>query len=290
MTVELRAGAFAIVFLILAGPASAQSIETRGGHCNDGYFDSDGAGISGCLEYGFQYDNTHIFGLGMYGATPETKNGSGTDPLDEVARIVAWYGQEFETDNGIHYSIAGRAGIEGGLADDITLDVKEFFHDLLGFGNTNLVSTKETTFIGGVSGWGRKDMLISQSDAWTTSFTPYAHAALGNDTLEGGGGIMLSLQPAGESESLALLMPKNGAYAPTFGGDGLGVFAGVRGVAIETLYDTYTNHFLAEAGVTAQWTLWDAAVFGISGSCTTEPYDGADKADCKATFQMGGLF
>jgi hypothetical protein len=85
-------------------------------------------------------------------------------------------------------------------------------------------------------------------------------------------------------------MPKNGAYAPTFGGDGIGIFAGVRGVALETLYDDHTNPVIAEAGVMGQMTFWDFAVVGISASCTTEPYDGADKADCKATLQMGALF
>lgn len=40
----------------------------------------------------------------------------------------------------------------------------------------------------------------------------------------------------------------------------------------------------------ARVTLWKVAVFGASASCSTEPYYGAGKPDCKATLQAGGRF
>jgi hypothetical protein len=278
---------FAAVSVISSG-AAAQDIETRSGYCNDSYFDSDGAGISGCMEYAVKY-GTDTFGIGLFGATPELKQNTPSDPLDELARINAWYGREFESDV-FHYSVNARAGIEGGAADDVAISIKEALHDVFGAGNKKLKSTRDTTFIGGVSGWGRHDSVLSESDSVSAIFTSYLHAALGNDTIEGGGGLMLALQPASETKGLALVMPKNGAYAPTFGGDGIGIFAGVRGVALETLYDDLANPVIAEAGIMGQMTFWGFAVVGVSASCTTESYDGADKADCKAMFQTGGSF
>ena len=43
---------FAAMLLLFAGisQAAGQSIETRGDHCNDTYFNSDGSGITGCIN------------------------------------------------------------------------------------------------------------------------------------------------------------------------------------------------------------------------------------------------
>lgn len=295
----LRAGAAVVVLAITAGSAMAQQLETRGAYCNDNYFNSDGAGITGCMNFALHYGADALFdtgsgtydtiGIGITGATPEQRSNAKTDPLESLGRITSWYGREFEAES-FDYAIVARTGIEGGAADDLAINIHDALHDHFGVGTKGLTSTHDTRFIAGVSGWARKDYGLSDSGSWATSFTPYMHAALGNDVIEGGGGLMLSLQPSGEAKGLALLTPLNGAYAPTFGGDGIGLFAGVRGVALETLYGDHANHFIAEAGMTAQATLWDFAVIGASASCTTEPYDGAGKPDCKATLQAGGLF
>ena len=279
----------AAALTLAGGSAWAQEIETRGEYCNDSYFASDGAGISGCFNFALRY-RTDTIGIGLVGATPELRsNLNGTDPLEEIGRITGWYSREFETD-ALRYAVTGRIGLEGGVADDLALGLKEALHELFGFGNRNLQSTHDTTFIGGVSGWVRDDWVLSSSDSLNFVLSPYGHAALGNDTIEGGAGLMLAIQPTDVTEGLALVLPKTGAYAPTFGGDGFGLFAGVRGVARETLYDDLANPFLAELGVMGQITLWDFAVIGVSGSCTTYPYDGVDRPDCKASIQMGGLF
>lgn len=277
------------VLLWSGAGAYAQEIETRGEYCNDQYFGSDGGGISGCLNYALRY-GVDTYGVGVVGATPEQKsNAKGKDPLKALGRVTGWYSREFETD-AMHYAVTGRIGLEGGVADDIALGIKEALHDLFGQGNKKLKSTHDTAFIGGVSGWIRDDWVVSNSDRFNVMLSPYGHAALGNDTIEGGVGLMLALQPSDESQALALVMPKNGAYAPTFGGDGVGLFAGVRGVALETLYGDLAHNFIAEAGIMGQMTYWDFAVVGVSGSCTTDPYDGVDRPDCKATLNLGALF
>lgn len=271
-----------------AVPASAQEIETRGAYCNDNYFDSDGGGISACMEFALNRDADTI-GIGLYGVSPEQKGDLQSDPLNEMARITGWYAREFERDN-FTLSWAGRAGIEGGAADDLAIAVKEGMHGVFGYGNKSLESTKDTTLIVGTSGWTRYDLALSQSETLKTMVTPYVHGSLGNDVVEGGGGIMLALQPASATEGLGLLLPKNGAYAPTFGGDGIGIFGGIKAVLLDTFYEDAANDYVAEAGILGQTTLWDFAVIGLSASCTTKPYDGASNADCKATFQAGGLF
>ena len=276
------------ILAIVPAPASAQEIETRGSYCNDNYYGSDGAGITACMEFALRF-GTDVIGIGIFGVSPEQKGHVTSDPLHDLARIQAWYGREYETD-GFQYLLTARTGIEGGLADEIAIGMRDAAHELFGAGSKSLESTKPTTFIGGFSGWGRTELALSQSEAVKTLFTPYVHGSVGNDVVEVGGGLMLALQPASEAEGLGLLMPKSGAYAPTFGGDGIGVFAGVRAVAHETFYDDRTNPFIAEAGITGQMTWWDFAVIGLSASCTTKPYEGAGTADCKATFQAGGLF
>jgi len=268
--------------------AGARGIETRGAYCNDSYFNSDGAGITGCINLAVHFGNDTA-GVGIVGATPEQKHGSKKDPLASLGRITGWYGREFDIGK-IHYAVDGRIGIEGGAADDVAIAEHDFFHSLFGVGSKKLTSTKDTTVIGGLSGWARRDYLLNDPGAWAVELTPFMHAALGNDAIEGGGGLLLELQPPDQTKGLALLTPLNGAYAPTFGGDGIGIFADARGVARETLYAAHANHFIAEAGVIAQTTLWNVVVLGASASCTTEPYNGVGKADCKATLQLGGRF
>jgi hypothetical protein len=229
-----------------------------------------------------------VAGFGLYGVSPEQKHNQEDDPLEELARITAWYGESFERD-GIDYFLAGRIGVQGGIADDLAISLKESLHDLFGFGSSGLESSHETIIVGGVAGTMRRDFALASAGTWETVLSPYAHAALGNDTLEAGGGLMLALQPAG-NEGLALVLPKNGAYAPTFGGDGIGLFGAVRGIARESFYEDLGYPFLAEAGAMAQTTLWNFVVLGASASCTSIPYDGAVELDCKATLQMGGLF
>ncbi len=161
-------------------------------------------------------------------------------------------------------------GIYGGAADDLAEDIRDALHDLFGYGYKNLQSTTDTTFYGGVAGWARTEYALGDGGAWAGTLSPYVHAALGNDTIEAGGGLLLALQPSGE-ESLALVLPKNGAYAPTFGGDGVGLFVGLRGVAHEILYDDHTSPFIAEAGVIAQATFWDFAVVGAPPPAPPSP-------------------
>lgn len=283
-----RAAVAALALAAGVPAASAQSLETRGAYCNDNYFGSDGAGISGCIDLALHWD-VNTIGIGIVGATPEQKGNAKGDPLDSLARVTGWYSREFE-DNEIRYAITGHAGIEGGAADDLAIDIRDAMHSLFGYGTKNITSTKDTTFIGGVSGWARTEWGISDSGTWKSMWSPYGHAALGNDVIEGGAGMMLALQPSDEDRPLALVLPQGGAYAPTFGGNGIALFAGARAIAIDTLYDDNANHLIAEAGITGQATLWDFAVVGAWASCTTEPYDGAGKADCKAMFQMGALF
>lgn len=290
MAIALKPALIAGLVLMNSGPvAYAQDIETRGGHCNDTSFGSDGGGLTGCLEYALRFDED-VIGIGFFGAEPEQFGGGRTrDPLESLSRINAWYGRAFDMPE-MDYFLSARAGIEGGLADDIGRELQKIVHNLIGENNRNTQSTHDTRLLAGVSGWARKDYALSESESWRTAVVPYGHGALGNDTIEAGGGLMLALQPADVSKPLALLLPRTGAYAPVFGGDGIGVFAGARVVAMETLYDGKEETFIAEAGVTAQATIFDFAVIGLSASCTNQPYDGAPKADCKATFQMGGQF
>lgn len=262
-------------------------VETRGGYCNDNYFGSDGGGITGCMEYAARY-RSHTAGVGIFGATPEQQGDLKSDRLDSLGKLSAWYARDLQY-GAWDYQLGLRAGIYGGTADDLAEDIRDVMHDLFGYGQKDLTSTADTSFFGGVSGWARTGYRLNDAGDWATSLMPYVHAAAGNDTIEAGGGLLLALQLAGE-ESLALALPKNGAYAPTFGGDGVGLFAGARGVAHEILYDERASPYIAEAGITAQATMWDFAVLGVSASCTTEPYDSASKADCKATLQMGGRF
>ena len=287
--------AFAAVSLLLAGisqatlQAEGQSLETRGDHCNDTYFNSDGGGITGCINFALRLDDD-VLGIGISGVEPEQfGSAKKTDPLQSLSRIDAWYGRNFDTPMFDSF-VAARAGIEGGIADDIGRALQESVHQLVGENNHRIPSTHDTTFLAGVSGWGRKNYRLSESQNWKSAVAPYGHGALGNDTIEAGAGLMLSLQPASEPEPLALLLPKTGSYAPAFGGDGIGVFAGVRAVALETLYGDDNTALIAEAGVMAQATFFDFAVVGVSASCTNKPYDGAPTADCKSTFQLGGLF
>ena len=136
---KLSAWLFAVSALCAGGSAvAAQDYETRSAHCNDAPFGSDGGGISGCLEYALRMDDMFI-GIGIFGVSPELKTSGGfrVDPLEEKARINLWAGRIGASD-GFEYAYAGRAGIEGGLADDIALDLQEFVHELFDVGLRDL--------------------------------------------------------------------------------------------------------------------------------------------------------
>lgn len=66
----LAIGAMLVVF---AGSAGAQDIETRGAYCNDNYFNSDGAGITGCINLAVHF-GANTAGIGIVGATPEQRH------------------------------------------------------------------------------------------------------------------------------------------------------------------------------------------------------------------------
>ena len=86
MAGQLRVTVAAMV-LAAAGAmaASAEDIETRGGHCNDTYFGSDGSGVTGCIEYALRWDDD-VIGIGIFGVQPEQLGENrAADPLDDLS-------------------------------------------------------------------------------------------------------------------------------------------------------------------------------------------------------------
>jgi hypothetical protein len=270
--------------------AKDKDIETLGAHCNDAPFGSDGGGISGCIDLAARYRDWSA-GLSLTGVTPEQKI-RGTfrnDPLEEKARFAAWVAKDWDW-NSTEFGLSLRAGAEGGEADDVALAIKDQIHNWAGIGNRELYSHNSTEFIVGTSGWLRSEYELGGFKGWNVKALPYGHGTLGLDSVEAGGGLMLALQPAAELRNMALVLPKTAAYAVPFGGDGIAIFGGLRAVAHEGLYGKLANPIVAEAGITAQTTLFSHVRVGISASCTTQPYEGAHDPDCKMTFQLGGLF
>lgn len=273
--------------------ANKQVFEIITTHCNDVLFKSDGGGVSACIEAGLRY-NEWQFGYGLYGVTPERKGGGvAGDNLRDLARFTVGLGQQKHTTwNGIagDYAIQGRLGLEGGVIDDISADLQKAVHKLFGAGFATPTSTKKTTFLAGVSGWARADGLQFSDNRVALKFQPYVHASAGLDTVEAGGGFLFALQPTSATENMALLMPKNGSYLTTFGGDGFGIFGAARVVARETLYSGLRKPVVVEFGTVAQYTAFDKIKLGWSASCTTKPYKGAPKADCKTEARIGYVF
>ncbi len=262
-------------------------------HCNDVLFDSDGGGVSACIEANYRY-NEWQFGYGLYGVTPELKNGGITgDNLEDLARFTVGLGQLKQTPWG-DYSYQGRIGLEGGLIDDIAGDLQKAVHNLFGVGFRNLVKTHKTRFIGGVAGWARVNAFVHNDNRLAIKLQPYIHASIGLDTVEAGGGFLLAFQPNSATKSLGLLLPKNGSYLATFGGDGFGIFGAARVVARETLYSGPTDNMrkpvVVEFGTVAQYTAFDKVKLGWSASCTSKAYKGVPKADCKTEARIGYVF
>jgi hypothetical protein len=279
-----------MVMLCSPSISLARDIETLGSHCNDAPFGSDGGGISGCIDLAARYDEWSA-GIALSGVTPEQKTIGGfrTDPLEEKARINAWIARESDW-NGHDYGLALRAGVEGGAADNAALTLKEEIHKLAGYGNRELYSHNNSEFIAGASAWIRDGLDMGGFRGWDAKALPYVHGTLGLDALEAGTGLMLALQPNTEIKTMALVLPKNAAYAATFGGDGIAIFGGVRAVTYEGLYEVLAHSLVAEAGVRAQATLFGFVRIAVSSSCTTRAYEGARDPDCKMSFQLGGLF
>lgn len=297
-------GLFGISIALSGGTATAETKSTTQvfeiitTHCNDVLFKSDGAGVSACIEAGLRY-NEWQFGYGLYGVTPERKNGGVLgDNVRDLARFTVGFGQfKHTTWNGISgdYAIQGRVGLEGGVIDDISSDLQKAIHKLFGAGFKTPTSTKKTTFIGGLSGWARADGLQFSDDRVALKFQPYVHASVGFDTVEAGGGLLIAFQPTSAKENMAMLMPKNGSYLTTFGGDGFGIFGAARVVARETLYSRTSGKLLGkpvvfEFGTVAQYTAFDKIKLGWSASCTSKAYKGAPKADCKTEARLGYIF
>lgn len=265
----------------------AAEVEIMGIFGNDSLFDSDGSGVTGSFELVSKIDQWRVGG-GIYVVTPELmkEKRPNDDPLAELSRLTCWIGKTstWRDQTEIHFS--GRVGIEGGVADDIGFHLQDVAHDLINKGSRDLTSTNETKGIAGISGWLRTTLVFGRLGASVFNLTPYAHASLGSDTVEGGGGVIVAIQPKREAAPLPLWLPKNGSYAPDFGGDGIGLFAGCRGVAHESFYDGLQNPFVGEVGLIGQATLFNSLSLGVGGSCTTEPYEGSIGSECKTDLRL----
>ena len=183
-----------------------------------------------------------------------------------------------------------RFGAHGGFVDDFTHDVRKALHDVFGSNTRAQRGNHALKGIIGASGhlWDTYD--LGRAAGTKAVLTPYVHASLGTDNVEGGGGVMLGFQPTYAGRPLPLMEPQSGAYAPFFGDDGLGFFLAVRGVAHDSLYASRAKHVLGEAGFVAQFTVADVMRATVLASCTTKPYDGALDPDCKATVRIGILW
>ena len=269
-----------------ASNLNKQIFEIMTTHCNDVLFNSDGGGVTACVEASYRY-NEWQFGYGLYGATAE-RIGGGTpgDNLRDLARFTVGLGQLKQKSWG-DYALQGHVGLEGGIIDKWSKKLQKATHKIFGAGYHAPISTKKTTFVGGVSGWARADGLQFKDNRLALKFQPYSHAALGLDTIEAGVGFLIAFQPLSATQNMALQMPKNGAYLAPIGGDGIGMFAAARVVARETLYSGLRKPAILEFGTVTQYTAFDMVKLGWSASCTTKPYKGAPKADCKTEIRIG---
>ena len=271
---------------IFAGEPGAEVVIS---HCNDALYQSDGGGVSACIEGAARF-NGWRGGYGLYGATPEFKNGRVTgDNLKEVAVFTVGVGKLQQISDGELF-IQGHLGLEGGIVDDLGKKLLTAVHSVFGVGVPALTTSKKTKVNFGVSGWARSNGWNLKQNNVTAKLQPYLHGSLGLDTLEGGGGLLIAFQPASANKNMALLLPKNGSYLTNFGGDGFGVFAAGRLVARETLYKKLAKPFLLETGLTSQYTINSSYKLGWTTSCTTKPYKGAPKADCKGEIRLGYVF
>ncbi len=276
-----------VLNLVFTSVGVCADVETLGIFGNDYSFDSDGGGVTESLELAARIDDWRT-GIGLYVATPELlkKKCPNDDPLQELSRLSLWVGKRFAWLSSVDGLIGGRVGFEGGWADDLGFELQDFTRDITGKESRNLQSTMDGTGLIGLSAWARTQWWHRTSGNAQFSLIPYGHASLGNDTIEGGCGLMFSVQPDYETDLPWLMLPKNGSYAPMFGGDGVSLFAGARGIARESLYGDLHEPWIAEFGITGQKTIYGALKLGAGASCTTKPYTGAIAKDCKVDIRL----
>ncbi len=279
--------AILLLSLFCSSATAYADIETMGVFDNDTFFDSDGSGVSGSLELAAKIDEWRT-GVGLYVATPELlkEKRPNDDPLAEISRLNLWIGKRFFWLPEVETLLSGRIGLEGGKIDDLGFAMQDLAHEMIDKGSRDLESTTGTTGLIGVSGWVRTRWWDWASGNARFSLVPYGHASLGNDTVEGGCGLMLSVQPDYETDLPWIMLPKNGSYAPMFGGDGVGIYAGGRGIAHESLYGDLHESWIGEVGIFGQKTIYGSLKLGAGASCTTKPYEGAIGNDCKVDLRI----
>ena len=270
-----------------SSPVFATENEILGVFSNDSLFDSDGSGVTGSLELAAKLDKWST-GCGIYVATPELLNEKrrNEDPLAKISRLTLWLGKTSRWEKHLDTQISGRLGLEGGVADDIGFFLQDVAHEWIGKGSRNLESSNDKKGVIGVSGWARALLADWQIRTQRVGLSPYGHASLGNDTIEVGVGLAAVIQSNQETVLPPLSLPKNGSYVPAFGGDGLTLYNGGRGIALETLYDELQNPIIGEIGIIGQLTFFGAFRLGAGLSCTTTPYEGAIGSDCKTDLRV----
>jgi hypothetical protein len=236
--------------------------------------------------------NNWRFGLGGYLVTPEMHGSKAPndDPVVEFGRLNMWIGKTIKWREATQFHLSGRLGMEGGVIDDIGFELMDAVHDLSGKQTIDLESQNETQGIVGAAIWTQTKLAHWHMASALCRLTPYGHASLGTDTIEGGGGLKVEMLYNRGNESLPLQLPINGSYPPAFGGDGIGLYAGGRGVVHETLYDGKQTPFIGEIGVVGQATLFRRLGMGVAISCTNKPYDGAVSSDCKSVFRVSYIW
>ena len=280
--------------IALPAPANAQTVrlkESYGAYCNDVYFGSDGGGIGGCIDLAAILSNDYYFALGAYQAGPESKSAAefARDPLNDRGRLVLRVGKVIRMGS-FDATATLRLGGEGGFVDDFTHDVRKALHDIYGSNTRAQRGNHGLNGIIGASGHVWSNFELGNTGGTKAVLTPYVHASAGTDNVEGGGGVLLGLQPGYANQPLPFMEPQAGTYAPFFGDDGFGIFVAARGVAFDTLYASRAKHVLGEAGVVGQFTVSNTVRGTALASCTTKPYDGALDPDCKATLRIGILY
>jgi len=276
-----------VLAVLSASIATATMAESMVAYGNDTYFSSDGSGITGSLELAAKIDQRY-FGLGFLVATPEVleKKRPNNDPLPSMSRMNILLGKGIKLSVASEVNFTGRVGLEGGAVDDVGFAAQNLFHSIIGQGSRNLISTKDIRGLVGVSSWVRVLWASLGIGSRSVKIVPYGHTSLGNDTVEIGGGLMVAIQPLGESALPLLLLPKNGSYTPVFGGEGLGVFVGARRVAYESLFDDLHKPVVAEIGIVWQKDIYRSIKISGGVSCSSTPYDGAVGTDCKADMRL----
>lgn len=262
--------------------------ESYGEHCNDALFDSDGGGISSCIDLAARFYDDWYGAFGGFQSGPEAKTGAKwrADPLSDRGKLVFRLGK-YMSAGGLDFALTARLGATGGFVDDLTHDTRDSLHGIFGRGVRPQRGNHSLNVIAGVSGHGWRPFEMTASESIKAVMTPYVHGSVGTDNVELGGGLVLGLQAIGADRPLPFMEPKNGAYGPSFGGDGIGIFGAARGVAHESFYDNREKHFIGEAGIIAQMTFAELVRPAFFASCTTKPYSGAPDADCKMVFRLG---